>query len=79
MQAPIAVSGFAIAFVIDNADGSEYTQLRLDPRLLAKLMTESYYGTNNVQSNWHITGEPPGSGPNQCPANCNPAYAAMAS
>ena len=53
-------------------------ELRLDPRLLAKLMTESYYGTTNVQSNWQVTGEPPGSGPDQCPANCNSAYAAMA-
>ena len=56
----------------------QYTRLRRDPRLLAKLMTESYYGTNNVRSNWQITGEPPGSGPDQCPANCNRAYAAMA-
>lgn len=50
VQAPIAVSGFAIAYVIDNSDGTPYTQLKLDPRLLAKLLTESYYGTNNVQS-----------------------------
>ena len=78
VQAPLAVSGFAIAYVIDNGDGLQYTRLRLDPRLLAKLMTESYYGTNNVRSNWQITGEPPGSGPDQCPANCNRAYAAMA-
>jgi hypothetical protein len=78
VQAPLAVSGFAIAYVIDNGNGTPYTQLRLDPRLLAKLMTESYPGTTNVQSNWGITGEPPGSGPNQCPANCNRAYAAMA-
>jgi hypothetical protein len=78
VQAPLAVSGFAIAYVIDNGNGVPYTRLRLDPRLLAKLMTESYYGTNNVRSNWEITGEPPGSGANQCPANCNRAYAAMA-
>ncbi|MFZ2056691.1 MAG: hypothetical protein WAV54_04720 [Acidimicrobiales bacterium] len=78
VQAPIAVSGFAIAYVIDKGNGVAYTRLQLDPRLLAKLMTESYYGTNNVKSNWQITGEPPGSGPDQCPANCNPAYAAMA-
>ena len=78
VQAPLAVSGFAIAFVIDNANGQPYTQLRLDPRLLAKLMTESYPGTPNVQSNWQVTSEPPGSGPGECPANCNAAYAAMA-
>ena len=78
VQAPLAVSGFAIVYVIDNGNGEPYTELRLDPRLLAKLMTESYPGTTNVQSNWQITGEPPGSGPNQCPANCNSGYAAMA-
>jgi hypothetical protein len=49
VQAPIGVTGFAIAYVIDNGNGTPYTQLRLDPRLLAKLMTESYYGTNNIQ------------------------------
>ncbi len=50
VQAPIGVTGFAIAYVIDNNDGTPYTQLKLDPRLLAKLLTESYYATNNIQS-----------------------------
>jgi hypothetical protein len=77
VQAPLAVSGFAISYVIDNGNGTPYTDLRLDPRLLAKLMTESYYGTPNVQRNWQITSEPPGTGPDQCPANCNSAYAAV--
>ena len=43
-------SGFAIVYDIDNGDGRQYTQLKLDPRLLAKLMTESYPGTANVES-----------------------------
>ena len=42
VQAPTAVSGFAIAFDVDGADGQPYPQLRLDARLLAKLLTESY-------------------------------------
>ncbi len=46
--APIAASGFAISFVIDNAKGLPVTTLRLDPRLLAKLLTESYPGVNDV-------------------------------
>lgn len=50
VQAPIGVTGFAIAYSIDNSDGTPYTQLKLDPRLLAKLMTESYYATNNIQT-----------------------------
>jgi hypothetical protein len=43
-QAPIAVTGFAIAYKIDGADGQPYTSLRLDARLLAKLLSESYAG-----------------------------------
>lgn len=47
-QAPIAVTGFAIAFNIDGADGQPLTSLKLDPRLLTKLLTESY--TGDIQS-----------------------------
>lgn len=43
-QAPIAVSGFAIAYKIDGADGQPYTKLRLNARLVAKLLSESYAG-----------------------------------
>jgi hypothetical protein len=50
VQAPVALTGFAISYVIDNGNGQPYTQLKLNPRLLAKLMTESYPGTNNVAS-----------------------------
>jgi hypothetical protein len=42
VHAPVAESGFAISFVIDNAQGQPVRTLRLDPRLLAKLLTESY-------------------------------------
>ena len=50
VQAPVALSGFAITYVIDNADGRPYTSLKLDARLLAKLMTESYAGDTLIQS-----------------------------
>ena len=40
----MAVSGFAISYLIDGANGQPYTHLRLTPRLLAKLLTESYPG-----------------------------------
>jgi hypothetical protein len=44
--APVAVSGFAVAFNIDvPGGGGPLTHLRLTPRLLAKLMTGSYFGT----------------------------------
>jgi hypothetical protein len=78
VQTPIGVTGFGIAYVIDNGDGTPYTHLNLDPRLLAKLLTESYSGGNDIQSDWAITGAPPGPQPGQCPGNCNAAYAAMA-
>jgi hypothetical protein len=42
VQAPVAVTGFAISYVIDGTDGQPFTRLKLDPRLLAKLLSESY-------------------------------------
>ena len=42
VDAPVAVTGFAISYVIDGANGQPYTKLRLTPLLLAKLLTESY-------------------------------------
>ena len=44
VHAPLAETGFAISFSIDNAQGQPVTTLRLDPRLLAKLLTDSYPG-----------------------------------
>ena len=41
--APVAVTGFAVAFVSDLPDNAgEVDTLRLTPRLLAKLLTQSY-------------------------------------
>jgi hypothetical protein len=42
VQAPVALTGFAISYIIDDTSGHEYTNLKLTPRLLAKLLTESY-------------------------------------
>jgi len=43
--APVAVTGFAIAYVIDvPGNGGQLTELHLTPRLLAKLMSGSYPG-----------------------------------
>jgi hypothetical protein len=45
--APTAATGFSIGYVIDRPDNKgEYTHLELDARLLAKLMTESYLGSD---------------------------------
>ena len=45
VQAPTAVTGFAIVFDIVDKNGQQFTTLRLDARLLAKLLTESYAET----------------------------------
>ncbi len=45
--APTAVTGFAIGYNIDKPDNAgEFTDLRLNPRLVAKLLTQSYLGSD---------------------------------
>jgi hypothetical protein len=48
VHAPVAATGFAISFTIDNSAGVPVTSLNLDPRLLAKLLTESYPGEQDI-------------------------------
>ena len=55
VTAPVAVSGFAITYAIDGANGLPYSSLRLTPRLLAKLMTESYPAVQAIQSDYITT------------------------
>lgn len=44
--APTAITGFAIGYVIDRPDNAGvYTELRLNARLIAKLLTQSYAGS----------------------------------
>ena len=52
VQAPVGITGFAISYAVDDASGHEYDSLRLTPRLLAKLITESYPGDTLVQTNY---------------------------
>jgi hypothetical protein len=66
--APTAVTGFAVSYVIDQPDNTgEYTHLRLDARLLAKLLTESYPATNLGASH-------PGLGSNPLSMNRDPEF-----
>jgi hypothetical protein len=44
VQAPVAVTGFSISYNIDDVGGRAVTNLRMTPRLLAKLLAESYPG-----------------------------------
>ena len=59
VQAPIAVSGFAISYTIDGPDQQPYHSLRLTPRLLAKLMTESYPSSGSLKQAYpYLSGNP---------------------
>jgi len=70
IHAPLAETGFAVSFVIDNAHGLPVAHLRLDARLLAKLMTESYPGFIDIAHNdkeiLHACPGVPVPGSNQC-------------
>ncbi|MGZ4474436.1 MAG: hypothetical protein ACXVWW_01900 [Nocardioides sp.] len=46
--APTALTGWGIAYNMDRPDGSIDTSLKLNPRLIAKLLTESYPGSNLI-------------------------------
>jgi hypothetical protein len=48
VQAPIALSGFAVTYDYGNQLGAGCTQMDLDPRLLAKMLTESYQADNTI-------------------------------
>jgi hypothetical protein len=49
VQAPAALTGFAIAYSIDDGTGHEFRKLKLTPRLIAKLLTESYPAAPAIQ------------------------------
>ena len=42
VHAPVAVTGFAVTYLIDDKDNAQVTTLNLTPLLLAKLLTDSY-------------------------------------
>jgi hypothetical protein len=50
VNAPVALTGFAISYDIDDDNGQPYTSLKLTPRLLAKLLTESYPADLPIQT-----------------------------
>lgn len=60
-HAPSAITGFAVAFTIDDGNGRQVTDLTLSPRLLAKLLTESYSPNakrTDVEGRTFYTGQP---------------------
>lgn len=52
VQAPTAITGFAISFLVDDAKHHELTDLKLNARLLAKLMTMSYPALPLIRDDW---------------------------
>ncbi|MCX6397254.1 MAG: hypothetical protein NTV23_12255 [Propionibacteriales bacterium] len=52
VQAPIAVGGFGVVFNVDNADKSPRESLRLNGRLLAKLLSQSYPALDIVRTDY---------------------------
>lgn len=66
--APTAVTGFSVAYAIDRPDNAgEYTRLRLNPRLLAKLITQSYLASERGRGH-------PGMGENPVSINLDPEF-----
>ena len=66
--APTAVTGFSIAYVIDRPDNAgEFLDLRLTPRLVAKLMTQSYLGSERGRGH-------PGMAANPLSINTDPEF-----
>ncbi|MGO4257865.1 hypothetical protein [Marmoricola sp. RAF53] len=59
VQAPVAIGGFGVVFKIDAADGSEYPSLKINGRLLAKLLSQSYPALDFVKSDYAaLSGNP---------------------
>lgn len=51
-MAPTAVTAFSVSYVVDGADHQPITDLKLTPRLLAKLLTMSYPAVPAVQTEY---------------------------
>ncbi|MFS3129473.1 hypothetical protein ACLM5J_13820 [Nocardioides sp. Bht2] len=66
--APTAITGFSVGYSIDRPDNAgEYHQLRLNARLLAKLLTQSYLGSDLGRGH-------PGMGENPLSINRDPEF-----
>lgn len=59
VHAPIALTGFGITYQVDGADDRQLPDLRLTPRLLAKLLTQSYPTIPDIKSRYTaLSGNP---------------------
>ncbi len=59
VHAPVAVTGFAVTYTIDDEHGDRYDKLKLTPRLLAKLLTQSYPAIPVIQQDYQALSSNP--------------------
>ncbi len=59
VNAPVAMTGFAVSFTIDDGEKQRLERLRLTPRLLAKLLTQSYPADAYVRLQYEALGHNP--------------------
>jgi hypothetical protein len=75
--APTAITGFAIGYVIDEPDNAgEVANLKLTPRLIAKLLSNSYQGGTFVGTDGKFNGHP-GMEQNPKSINQDPEFQAL--
>ena len=59
VQAPVAITGFAIAYLIDDKQRHLLPKINLTPRLLAKLLTQSYATIPTIAGDYeNVRGNP---------------------
>ncbi len=52
VQAPVAIGGFGVVFNVDGTDGAPKQSLRLNGRLIAKLLSQSYPALDIVRTDY---------------------------
>jgi hypothetical protein len=77
VQAPTAITGFGVVYYIDDAKHHPYTQLKLNARLLAKLLTMSYPAIPAVRDDWAITDRYKAAAKNPLDLSVDPEFLAL--
>jgi hypothetical protein len=77
VQAPTAVTGFAVVFDISSPQGHQFVRLNLDARLLAKLLTESYPSNPTMQQEDKALWNPHTHQPNPVDMASDPEFQAL--
>lgn len=73
VYAPITTTGFTVGFLLDDAAGAEVTSLNLTPRLLLKMLTQSYTAAApGIEDHPGIAGNPTWWGADPELARANP-------